>query len=116
MQPHPWKDVPREQMNDLVVRQVIHGANTTVARLEMKRGAMVAQHHHLNEQMTVMISGRLRFVFPERTLEVAGGEVMEIEPNLPHSVEALEDSVAIDVFSPRREDWLRGDDAYLRGR
>jgi hypothetical protein len=26
----------------------------------------------------------------------------------------LEDSVAIDVFAPVREDWRRGDDAYLR--
>jgi len=33
---------------------------------------------------------------------------------VPHSVEALEDCVALDLFSPRREDWLRGDDAYLR--
>jgi hypothetical protein len=30
-------------------------------------------------------------------------------------VEALEDSVVLDAFSPRREDWIRGDDAYLRG-
>jgi hypothetical protein len=30
-------------------------------------------------------------------------------------VEALEDSLVLDVFAPRREDWLRGDDAYLRG-
>jgi len=29
-------------------------------------------------------------------------------------VEALEDSLAVDLFSPPREDWIRGDDAYLR--
>jgi quercetin dioxygenase-like cupin family protein len=34
--------------------------------------------------------------------------------NVPHEVEALEDSVLLDVFSPVREDWLRGEDAYLR--
>jgi quercetin dioxygenase-like cupin family protein len=34
---------------------------------------------------------------------------------VPHGVEALEDSVVVDVFSPAREDWIRGDDAYLRG-
>ena len=43
------------------------------------------------------------------------GEVMEISSNLPHLVEALEDSVAVDLFAPVREDWIRGDDAYLRG-
>ena len=103
-------------MNALVVRQAIHGANTTIARLELKKGALVPEHHHVNEQMTVLLSGRLRFIFPEETLELVAGEVMEIAPNLPHSVEALEDSVAVDVFAPVREDWRRGDDAYLRGR
>jgi hypothetical protein len=29
-------------------------------------------------------------------------------------VEALEDSQATDLFSGRREDWISGDDAYLR--
>ena len=37
-----------------------------------------------------------------------------IPPGIPHMVEALEDSVATDVFAPVREDWIRGDDAYLR--
>jgi hypothetical protein len=27
---------------------------------------------------------------------------------------ALEDTVVTDVFAPRREDWIAGDDAYLR--
>jgi hypothetical protein len=42
------------------------------------------------------------------------GEMVRIPPHVPHSVEALEDTVAVDLFSPRREDWIRGDDAYLR--
>jgi quercetin dioxygenase-like cupin family protein len=45
---------------------------------------------------------------------VQGGDVLQIPPNVPHMVEALEDSIATDVFSPPREDWIRGDDAYLR--
>ena len=32
-----------------------------------------------------------------------------------HAVVALEDSVAIDIFNPPRQDWIDGDDAYLRG-
>ena len=42
------------------------------------------------------------------------GEMLEIPPHVPHSVEALEDSVAVDLFAPVREDWRRGADAYLR--
>ena len=51
---------------------------------------------------------------PEKIV-VRAGESLCIPPNVPHSVESLEDSVAVDIFSPVREDWVRGDDAYLRG-
>ena len=42
------------------------------------------------------------------------GELLCIPPNAPHAVEALEDSIAIDVFSPARADWAAGDDSYFR--
>jgi quercetin dioxygenase-like cupin family protein len=40
--------------------------------------------------------------------------MMQIPSQQPHRVEALEDSVALDIFQPVRDDWLRGDDSYLR--
>jgi quercetin dioxygenase-like cupin family protein len=42
------------------------------------------------------------------------GDVLHIPSNVLHTVQALEDSVALDVFSPIRADWLMGKDAYLR--
>ena len=44
------------------------------------------------------------------------GEILCIPPHVPHEVIALEDSVALDIFNPPRQDWIDGDDAYLRGR
>ena len=38
-----------------------------------------------------------------------------IPPHVPHAVWAEEDTDVTDVFSPRRDDWIRGEDAYLRG-
>ena len=68
----------------------------------------------MNEQITTLEKGRLRFIFDDNELIVATGESLQIPSNVPHRVEALEDSVALDLFSPVREDWIRGDDAYLR--
>jgi quercetin dioxygenase-like cupin family protein len=45
---------------------------------------------------------------------VGAGESLVIPPNVPHGVVALEDTLVTDVFTPRREDWIAGDDAYLR--
>ena len=47
-------------------------------------------------------------------VDVGAGEVLTIPPHLPHKAEALEDTLDVDVFTPPREDWLDGSDAYLR--
>jgi quercetin dioxygenase-like cupin family protein len=114
MKLHRWSEIPIEELNPLVTRQVIHSDQMTISRLNLKKGAVVPRHSHVNEQITNVESGRLRFVFDDgdRIVEVA--ESLQIPSNVPHRVEAIEDSVALDLFSPVREDWVRGDDAYLR--
>ena len=114
MKLHEWNRIPKEQLSGQLTRQVIHGANLTVARIALAKGAVVARHSHENEQMTVLLEGLLRFIFDDQEKLLVPGQVMEIPPNAPHKVEALEDSTAMDLFAPRREDWIRGDDAYLR--
>ncbi|MBI4876590.1 MAG: cupin domain-containing protein [Acidobacteria bacterium] len=111
---HDWDRIPKEKLGDLLARQAIHTANLTVARIYLAQGALVARHSHANEQITVLMEGKLKFLFDDREILVAAGQAMEIPPHAPHAVEALEDSLALDLFAPRREDWIRGDDAYLR--
>ena len=114
MKLHRWNDVPVEQLNPLVARQVVHSERITMSLLRLRKGAVVPRHQHENEQVTTMEEGRLRFIFDDGESIVSAGESLEIPSNVPHSVEALEDSLALDLFAPRREDWIRGDDAYLR--
>ena len=114
MKIHKWGSIPAEQMNPAVARQVIHAANMTVARIQLRKGAAVPEHQHVNEQISSLQQGRLRFHLAGQEITLEAGEMLEIPPNVPHSVVALEDSVAVDVFAPVREDWIRGDDAYLR--
>jgi quercetin dioxygenase-like cupin family protein len=64
--------------------------------------------------MTWLVSGRLRFEMQGEEIFLGPGDVLVIPPNVPHLVETLEDSVATDIFSPARADWISGDDAYLR--
>ena len=110
-----WREVPEDQLNPTISRQMIHGETMTVARLRLRKGAVVPLHYHVNEQISMVESGQLRFVIAGEECIVKGGETITIPPNAPHLVEALEDSVATDLFCPIREDWIRGDDAYLRG-
>ena len=111
---HAWNEIPKEQLSAQTSRQVIHTERMTVVRLYLKAGAEVGRHHHENEQVTLLEQGKLRFVFDDREQILTAGQALQIAPNAPHAVYAMEDSVALDLFAPVREDWLRGDDAYLR--
>ena len=114
MQLYEWDQIKKEQMNPLFSRQVIHGKTMTVARLDIRKGCIVPKHSHHNEQISMVQQGSMRFNLDGVEKIVKGGEVMQIPPHVPHSVEALEDCIVVDLFSPPREDWIRGDDAYLR--
>ncbi|MES1261557.1 MAG: cupin domain-containing protein [Acidobacteriota bacterium] len=114
MDHYNWTVIPVEEMSALLTRQVIHTEHLTIARLRLRKGALVPLHHHVNEQVTMLDAGTLRFELEGREVLVKAGEALRIPPNAPHRVEALEDSVCTDLFSPPRADWISGDDAYLR--
>jgi quercetin dioxygenase-like cupin family protein len=114
MELYNWSSVPKEQLNPLFVRQCIHGENITVAHLWLAKGCVVPEHSHHNEQISMIEQGRLRFVLDGKEQIVGPGEVLRIPPHVVHSAEALDDVIGTDIFSPHREDWKTGTDAYLR--
>jgi len=111
---YSWKSVELEQLNPLLGRRAIFSENMTIARLELQKHAAVPEHSHVNEQISIVEKGALKFFIDGGEQIVRAGEVLTIPPNVPHGVEVLEDSIVLDVFSPARDDWRRGDDAYLR--
>jgi len=111
---HRWADIEPEQMNPLTTRQYVVGANTMLARLVLKKGSHVPVHHHMHEQISHVVEGSLNFLLEGKTVTVSAGEILCIPPHVAHEVIALEDSVALDIFNPPRQDWIDGDDAYLR--
>ncbi len=102
-------------MNPLTVRQYIVGTNMMLARIVLRKGALVPMHHHFHEQISHVVEGALEFRIDGKPVTVRAGEILCIPPHVPHEVVALEDSVALDIFNPPRQDWIDGDDAYLRG-
>jgi quercetin dioxygenase-like cupin family protein len=109
-----WNTMEIEQLNDKLSRQMISGENATISQLLLKKGASVPRHSHMNEQYSWILSGALKFVFDDREILVGEGEILLIPANVAHSAVALEDTVDVDIFAPRREDWIRKDDSYLR--
>ena len=110
----PWHQVELEDINPLFQRQLIVGQEVMLARVLLKKGCIVPLHSHVNEQLTYILEGALKFWIDGREIVVRPGEVLTIPPNMPHKAEALEDTVDLDIFHPPRADWLAKTDSYLR--
>ena len=119
---YSWSAVPLEQLNPTLSRRVVTGKEMMIAHVYLKAGSIVPKHHHVNEQVTYILQGALRFWLGDQvdsqneadSTLVAAGEVLVIPSNVPHRAVALEDTLDVDVFAPPRQDWLSGTDDYLR--
>ena len=80
----PWSSVEVEALNPLLGRQFVVGQNVMVARVLLKKGCMVPEHSHDNEQITYILEGALRFGIGGKEIVVNAGEVLTIPPNMPH--------------------------------
>ena len=109
-----WNDVEKEKLNPLLDRQMITGDELMLARILLKKGCVVPEHSHMNEQLTYVVEGALKFWIDGKEIVVRTGEVLCIPSHMPHKAEALEDTVDVDVFYPPRQDWLNKTDGYLR--
>ena len=114
MNHHRWVDIPSEQINESIARRFITGDSVTIGRFELKQGGVVPSHSHANEQLSIVLSGVLRFTIEGVETVVKTGEVMQIPGNAAHEVEVIEDALVVDVFSPVRQDWIDKTDNYFK--
>jgi len=112
-----WDEVELETVNPSMKRRIVTGERMTVARIYFQDGFVVPQHSHEHEQITQVISGTLRFSFGKdrsEVIDVGPGGVVVIPSNLPHEALCIGEVEEMDMWSPRRDDWLDGTDDYLR--
>lgn len=90
----------------LLQRRRIMGERMMISQVRLAPGFAVASHWHENEQMVVMLAGHCAFgvgaegTAEHRVVELRGGEVLHLPPNVPHSCQALAESEILDLFSP----------------
>jgi quercetin dioxygenase-like cupin family protein len=116
---HRWDEIELEKVTQMISRKIVAGDREMIAQVYLKRGALVPIHRHESEQMTYVLQGALKFLVDGDEFTVSQGEILHIPSGIPHQAEALEDTLELDVFSPRRETWIgasadaapsRGDD------
>ncbi|UXH76476.1 cupin domain-containing protein [Roseateles amylovorans] len=99
---------PMEQVTPLIFRQYVHGTEGSIVKWTFKKGAVVPLHHQPHEQLTWITQGRCEVFSQGRKFVMTAGTFMLFPPNVPHEFHCTEDTVNIDFFAPRRQDWIDG--------
>src|SRR3989442_14672868 len=114
---HRWESMPKERLSERLDRRITTAERMMITHVYLKKGCVVPRHQHENEQITYVLEGALRFRLGAegaQQVDVRAGEVLTIPSNLPHSAEALEDTLDGDIFDPPRQEWLERNAVYLR--
>jgi quercetin dioxygenase-like cupin family protein len=88
------------------MKTLVHGDRTLMTEFRLEQGAVLPRHKHPHEQTGYLVSGRIEMVIGAEAHQVSAGDSWCIPSDVEHSAVARESSVAIEVFSPVREDYL----------
>jgi len=92
-----------------------HGDRYAGKILEVDAGHILSLQKHVVKHETLYLQfGRMRFTLGDRTFEWVPGQVIEIPPDTVHRMEALDDSVILEVSTPELDDVVRLEDRYGR--
>lgn len=96
----------RAVLEKIELKTLAHGERTLLAEFRLRQGAVLPRHAHPHEQTGYLVSGRLDLTIGDATHPVLPGDSWCIPGGVEHAALARADSVAIEVFSPVREDYL----------
>jgi quercetin dioxygenase-like cupin family protein len=96
----------KEALEGIKLKTLAYGIKTLLAEFRLEKGSQLPRHAHPHEQTGYLVSGRIRLSIGEASFDVEPGDSWCIPGNVAHQAEILENSVAVEVFSPVREDYL----------
>ncbi len=87
-------------------KTLAYGRSTLMTEFRLRKGSVLPRHSHSHEQTGYLVKGRIRLSIGPEQHEMRPGDSWCIPGETEHGADVLEDSVAIEVFSPIREDYL----------
>jgi len=102
------RDCPAETLDNGVVRRIKgHMPDLMVVELIWQKGMVGAVHHHPHRQCGYVVKGSFEGSVNGEKAILRAGDCYYTAENEPHGLLALEDdSVLLDVFTPRRDDFI----------
>ncbi|MDQ2868293.1 MAG: cupin domain-containing protein [Verrucomicrobiota bacterium] len=91
-------------------RTIAHGHAMYQMVAELKAGSTMPEHSHPHEQVTYILSGRMKLIVDGVPHELKTGDAFYLASNAKHGAETIEDTRVLDTFNPPREEYLAADE------
>ncbi|MGD8267359.1 MAG: cupin domain-containing protein [Desulfobacterales bacterium] len=92
--------------DNIRMKTIVYGAKTLMTEFRLKAGADLPAHQHPHEQTGYLVAGRIDLTIDGRTHAARPGDSWCIPGDTPHRAYAHEDSIAVEIFAPVREEYL----------
>jgi quercetin dioxygenase-like cupin family protein len=89
------------------IKTLCYGQSTLMAEFQLDKDAPLPEHAHPYEQTGYLVKGKIRLTIDGIASELAPGDSWCVPTEVIHKAEILEDSIAIEIFSPVREDYMK---------
>ncbi len=96
----------RLALKGIELKTLVYGEKTLMTEFLLRKGSTLPRHTHPHEQTGYLVKGHIRLWIGTEECNAQAGDSWCIPGGVEHGAEMIEDSVAIEVFSPVREDYL----------
>lgn len=101
-------DAVVQELGGGVIRRILSNTeNMMVVEINFPAGGVGAVHTHEHIQSSYVKSGVFEYTVGDEKIVVSEGDSITFTPNEAHGCVCLEAGVLVDVFSPRRDDFLK---------
>jgi quercetin dioxygenase-like cupin family protein len=83
-----------------LVKPMLSTEKVSLLEVRVRRGTVSSMHAHSHESIIYVVSGALKTIIGEREYILGAGDACRHPEQVMHSVEALEDTVFVEVKSP----------------
>jgi len=89
-------------------KTLVFGDKTLMTEFRLEQGSRLPLHSHPHEQTGYLVKGRIILTIGAEKHDVSPRDSWCIPGGIEHCADIIEDSIAVEVFSPVREEYLPG--------
>jgi quercetin dioxygenase-like cupin family protein len=94
-------------LEGIKIKTLVYGELTLLTEFVMDQGSSLPQHTHPYEQTGYLVSGSIILHIGDKKQIIIPGDSWCIPQNMLHHAEIIEDSVAVEIFAPTREEYIK---------